>query len=93
VERDNQQYDNALVKRLYRFSVAGITPTPAESTPPILTKTLVRDLLVEDDFRLEKIEGATLTKSGALLVFNDNDGVGETRLLRLRGVVPGQPQP
>jgi DNA-binding beta-propeller fold protein YncE len=90
VERDNQQRENAQVKRLYSFSVAGITPAPAGSTPPTLTKTLVRDLLVEDDYRLEKIEGAALTKFGELLVVNDNDGAGETRLLRLRGVVSGR---
>jgi hypothetical protein len=39
---------------------------------------------------LEKIEGAALTKFGELLVVNDNDGAGETRLLRLCGVVSGR---
>ena len=34
VERDDQQRDNARVKRLYSVSVAGITPTPAGGTPP-----------------------------------------------------------
>ena len=87
VERDNQQRDDAQVKRLYRVSVAGISPTPAGMAPPVLAKTLVRDLLVKDDYRLEKIEGAALTKSGELLVVNDNDGAGETRLLRLHGVI------
>jgi DNA-binding beta-propeller fold protein YncE len=87
VERDNLQRDDAQVKRLYSVSVAGITPAPAGSTPPALTKTLVRDLLAEDDYRLEKIEGAALRKSGELLVVNDNDGAGETRLLRLHGVI------
>jgi DNA-binding beta-propeller fold protein YncE len=91
VERDNQQRDNAQVKRLYSFPVAGISPAPAGSTPPVLAKTLVRNLLLEDDYRLEKIEGAALTKSGELLVVNDNDGAGETRLLRLRGVMSGPP--
>ena len=52
------------MKRLYRVSVARISPTPAGTTPPVLAKTLVRDLLVKDDYRLEKIEGAALTKSG-----------------------------
>jgi DNA-binding beta-propeller fold protein YncE len=89
VERDNQQRAEARVKRLYSVSVAGITPAPAGSTPPVLTKTLVRDLLAEDDYRLEKIEGTALTKFGTLLVVNDNDGAGETRLLRLRVVIAG----
>jgi hypothetical protein len=91
VERDNQQRDDARVKRLYRFSVAGITPAAAGSIPPALTKTLVRDLLVKDDYRLEKIEGAALTDSGELLVVNDNDGAGETRLLRLHSVISHHP--
>jgi hypothetical protein len=38
-------------------------------------------------FYLGKIEGAALLKSGALLVVNDNDGAGETRLLRLHNVI------
>jgi Esterase-like activity of phytase len=87
VERDNQQREAAQVKRLYSVSVEGIMPGSAGSILPALSKTLVRDLLAEDDYRLEKIEGAALTKSGTLLVVNDNDGVGETRLLRLRDVV------
>lgn len=91
VERDNQQRDDAQVKRLYSFSVAGITPAAAGDPLPVLAKTLVRDLLVKDDYRLEKIEGAALRKSGELLVVNDNDGVGETRLLRLRGVIASHP--
>jgi hypothetical protein len=91
VERDNQQRHDARVKRLYTVSVAGITPTPAGNTPPVLAKTLVRDLVAKDDYRLEKIEGAALTKSGELLVVNDNDGAGETRLLRLYGVISRHP--
>jgi Esterase-like activity of phytase len=91
VERDNQQREDAQVKRLYSVSVAGIIPASAGSIPPALNKTLVRDLLAEDDYRLEKIEGAALTKLGTLLGVNDNDSVGETRLLRLRGVVSGHP--
>jgi hypothetical protein len=91
VERDNQQRDHAQVKRLYRVSVAGIKPVPEGIEPPVLAKTLVRDLLVKDDYRLEKIEGAALTKSGELLVVNDNDGAGESRLLRLYGVLSRHP--
>jgi hypothetical protein len=78
VERDNQQRDQAQVKRLYRVSVADITPTQAGSPLPTLTKTLVRDLLTEDDYRLERIEGAAVMESGQLLIVNDNDGAGET---------------
>ena len=75
------------MKRLYSVAVTGITPAPAGMEATVLAKTLVRDLLAKDDYRLEKIEGAALMKSGELLVVNDNDGAGETRLLRLRGVI------
>jgi hypothetical protein len=54
--------------------------------PPAGFLTIV-DLI----YRLEKIEGAALTKSGELLVVNDNDGAGETRLLRLHGVISRHP--
>jgi DNA-binding beta-propeller fold protein YncE len=91
VERDNQQRAAAQVKRLYRVSVAGVEPVAAGIEPPVLAKKLVRDLLIEDDYRLEKIEGAALLKSGTLLVVNDNDGAGETCLLRLHGVISGHP--
>jgi hypothetical protein len=76
---------------MYRVSVAGIKPVAAGTEPPVLAKTLVRDLLLRDDYRLEKIEGAALTKSGKLLVVNDNDGAGETRLLRLDDVISRHP--
>lgn len=85
-ERDNQQRDEALVKRVYRISVAGIEPAPAGQPLPLLEKTLLRDLLAEDGWRLEKLEGMALTRSDELVLVNDNDGAGETRLLRLRGL-------
>jgi hypothetical protein len=93
VERDTLQREDAWVKRLYSVSVAGIAPAPAWSMPPALTKTLVRDLLAEDDSRLEEIEAAALRKSDELLVVNDNDGAGETCLLRLHGVISRHASP
>jgi hypothetical protein len=81
IERDNQQRDNAKVKRIYSFSIAGLTPVAAGATPPTVTKTLVRDLLVQDNFLLEKTEGLVITPLGDIIVVSDNDGAGETRLL------------
>lgn len=81
IERDNQQRDNAKVKRIYSFSIAGLTPAAAGATPPTVTKTLVRDLLVQDNFLLEKTEGLVITPLGDIIVVSDNDGAGETRLL------------
>ncbi|HEX9003087.1 MAG TPA: esterase-like activity of phytase family protein [Blastocatellia bacterium] len=81
IERDNQQRDNAKVKRIYSFSIAGLTPAAAGATPPTVTKTLIRDLLVQDNFLLEKTEGLVITPLGDIIVVSDNDGAGETRLL------------
>jgi len=96
IERDNQAGPDAVIKRIYRFSVDGVVALPDSSegvTPtfPVLTKTLVRDLVLDlqatGGLVLEKIEGLAVTSDGDALVVNDNDGVddsnGETWLLRI----------
>lgn len=88
LERDNQRRKNALVKKIYVFSIAGIEPVAAGATPPRLTKTLVRDLLTQDDWRIEKAEGLARLRNGNWYVASDNDGAGETRLLNLGKIVP-----
>ena len=80
LERDNQKLNNSRVKRIYTFSIAGLTPVPAGGTPPTVTKTLVRDLLRQDGFHLEKTEGMVLTPLGDYIVASDNDGGGETQV-------------
>jgi hypothetical protein len=49
----------------------------------VTDKSLVTDLLAGEDLRLEKVEGLAGLASGQALVVTDNDGAGETRLLRL----------
>jgi hypothetical protein len=98
LERDNQIGDAAKVKRLYRISVAGVTPGEAGAEIPALKKTLVRDLL--EDLRtsrgaiIEKVEGFAIAGNGEAFAVTDNDGVdgssGETQLLRL-GRLPARP--
>ncbi len=83
LERDNQKLNNSRVKRIYTFSIAGLTPAPAGATPPTVTKTLVRDLLRQDGFHLEKAEGMALTPLGDYIVASDNDGGGETQVLNV----------
>ncbi len=83
IERDNQQRENARVKRLYTFSIAGLTPAPAGQTPPLVTKTLARDLLRQDGFLVEKAEGLLYSAFGDWMVVSDNDGAGETRVTRI----------
>ena len=84
IERDNRTGPQVQVKRIYTFSIAGLTPvTHGAGTPPLVTKTLVRDLVVEDGVRLEKFEGMAILENGRVVVSTDNDGSGETRLYRL----------
>lgn len=98
IERDNQGGPDAVIKRLYSFSIAGLTPgddSGNEPTFPVLNKTLLRDLMPDmaasGGLTLEKIEGLAVTHEGTVLVVNDNDGVddsnGETQLLRLEGLL------
>ena len=96
IERDNQGGPDAAIKRIYSFSIAGLTPAADSVTPafPVLTKTLEHDLMSDlkatGGLVLEKIEGLAVTKRGHALVVNDNDGVddsnGETQLLRLKSL-------
>lgn len=41
IERDNQAGANARIKKIYKFSVAGIDPQPQGSSFPELTKTFI----------------------------------------------------
>ncbi len=84
LERDNQLNAAARIKRLYVVSIAGITPAAVGERPPVLTKTLLRDLRVEDGFILEKAEGVLRLANGNFIVINDNDGSGETRVFPIR---------
>jgi hypothetical protein len=92
IERDNQGGPDAVIKRIYSFSIRGLTPLPDGHTPnfPVVNKKLVRDLMPDLEATgglvLEKIEGLAVSEDGDVLVVNDNDGVddsnGETQLLR-----------
>jgi DNA-binding beta-propeller fold protein YncE len=91
IERDNQAGTDARIKKIYKFSVAGIEPQPQGNSFPELTKTLVWDLI--SDLKadkgpiLEKVEGLMVTANGDVFIVTDNDGVddstGETQLINL----------
>jgi hypothetical protein len=91
IERDNQMGSAAKVKRLYRFSTAGLIPAEAGKAPAVVKKTLVRELLPDlqapNGYVLEKVEGFTVAGNGRAFAVTDNDGVdgssGETQFLRL----------
>ncbi len=99
IERDNKANTDARIKRIYRFSLAGLQPLadPAVgSTPafPLITKKLVYDLIPElqatGGMVIEKIEGMTVSPEGDAFIVTDNDGVngsnGETQGFRLPGL-------
>lgn len=98
IERDNQGGPDAAIKRLYKFSIQGLTSVADNGEAPVfplVSKTLVRDLMPDlkatGGLTLEKVEGLAVTDDGTVLVVNDNDGVddsnGETQLLRLEDIL------
>jgi len=94
IERDNQQGNSAEIKRLYKFSIKGVSPgSEQEGTPsfPTLEKYLVKDLTAKEAIYggqiLEKTEGLGVdVNSGTTWIVNDNQASinsnGETRLIR-----------
>jgi hypothetical protein len=91
IERDNQQGPKAQLKRLYTFSIAGLTPVAQGGNFPLLSKSLARDLLPDlkttSGWVVDKVEGTAQAKDGKFYVVTDNDGIddatGETRFLQL----------
>jgi hypothetical protein len=94
IERDNQSGPAARLKRVYEFSLAGITPASAGSEIPVVpaaAKRLLVDLLPLlqgfNGWVLDKPEGFTVAADGETYAVTDNDGLneatGETRFLRL----------
>ena len=93
VERDNQGGLDARIKKIFSFSIEGLTPLSEENTPnfPVVSKTEVRDLisdlLSDNGVVIEKVEGLTILANGDALIVTDNDGVddssGETQLINL----------
>ena len=85
IERDNQGGPDAAIKRLYTFSVNGLSD--GDTIGKILQLDLVSDLANTGGLIYEKIEGSALTTDGDIYIINDNDGVddnsGENQLINL----------
>jgi hypothetical protein len=98
IERDNQGGADAVIKRLYTFSIDGLTPQPQGGIFPVVAKTWVRDLIpdltADHGPVLEKVEGLTVLADGTTWIVTDNDGVdnssGETQLINLGPIFDGQ---
>ncbi|MGH1472587.1 MAG: esterase-like activity of phytase family protein [Cellvibrionaceae bacterium] len=91
IERDNQQGEAATIKRLYQFSIDGLTAVAEGNEIPVVNKQLVIDLLPElqktNGRVLDKVEGTAIITNGNVYIVTDNDGVddasGETRFIKL----------
>ncbi|MEU7479170.1 esterase-like activity of phytase family protein [Lentzea sp. NPDC042327] len=94
LERDNQRGDAARVKKVYRVDIGRLTPAAAGAPKPVVSKTLVRDLLpalAADGAAVhDKPEGLAVVGTWPLrrlVGVVDNDGVddapGESVFLRL----------
>jgi len=95
IERDNQGGPDARIKKVFEFSIAGLTPQPQGGVFPVVYKHQALDLLPKlASYRgwvLDKLEGLAVAADGKAYAVTDNDGVddasGETRLLRLGPVL------
>lgn len=92
VERDNQIGDKAKLKAIYTVNIEDFKPVELGGDLPVLTKTLVRDLVPDlksatNGYVVDKVEGFAIDASGEAFVVTDNDGVddssGETLFLKL----------
>ncbi|WP_343559748.1 esterase-like activity of phytase family protein [Kiloniella sp. b19] len=91
IERDNQKGDDARIKRIYSIDMNAVTPVEPGEEPPVVSKTLVRDILplmqAGNGWTPDKLEGLTVTRDGTLFAVTDNDGVddasGETQFFNL----------
>jgi hypothetical protein len=94
VERDNQIGANAKVKQLTRVPLAELVPAPLGGELPLVTKSVVRDLLPDlaptNGYVVDKLEGFAIDAAGFAYAVTDNDGVddssGETHFLPLGSI-------
>ncbi|QPJ63802.1 MAG: esterase-like activity of phytase family protein [Candidatus Nitronauta litoralis] len=91
IERDNKGGPDATIKKIYEFSIQGLTSQPQGGAFPVVSKILRRDLLPDlesaNGWVLDKVEGLVVGSDGNAYAVTDNDGVedatGETQFLWL----------
>ncbi len=81
IERDNQNDDRAVTKKIYRVALSELTPAPLGGDLPVVTKELVHDLLPDlianGGYVLDKVEGLAIQADGTAWISTDNDGVDD----------------
>ena len=81
IERDNQIAAHAAVKLLTRVPLAQMRPAPLGSALPVVSKTVVRDLLPDlrqlNGYVQDKVEGMAIFPDGTTWLSTDNDGVDD----------------
>lgn len=81
VERDNQHAGAAVTKKVYSVPLAEMIPAELGSDLPIVSKTLVRDLIPDltstGGYVLDKVEGLAIMPDGTAWISTDNDGVDD----------------
>lgn len=92
VERDNQVGEAAKLKAIYRIAAADLKPAPLGGALPVVTKTLVRDLIPDlrqwNGYVQDKVEGFAIDRDGTAFVVTDNDGVDDSSGETLFWAVP-----
>ncbi|MHB1103293.1 MAG: esterase-like activity of phytase family protein [Devosia sp.] len=82
IERDNQIAGKAVLKKLYRVSVADLVPAALDGELPVVSKEEVRDLLPDlksaNGYVLDKVESFAIDAAGEGFVITDNDGVADS---------------
>mgnify|MGYP001792985232 CR=1 FL=1 len=94
IERDNQHAGAAVTKKVYAVPMSDMVPAALDSNLPVVTKTLVRDLIPDlvstGGYVLDKVEGLAIMPDGTAWVSTDNDGVddhsGETMFFSIGSV-------
>lgn len=90
LERDNKPFSKARTKRIYSISLPQ-HPEKKSKKYQVLDKTLLADLLTLPNVLTcgsnGKLEGMTVSADKRLFLANDDDGKGDTMLLRLDRVL------
>ncbi|WP_300018397.1 esterase-like activity of phytase family protein [uncultured Roseobacter sp.] len=94
IERDNQHASDAVTKKVYAVPLAEMVPAKLGSELPVVSKTLVRDLIPDltstGGYVLDKVEGLAIMSDGTAWISTDNDGVddhsGETMFFSIGAV-------